>query len=151
MLIPSFPTTASSLAAHPLFNVQACFARDLASHLVICRLLSSRYVFHYGESQLTGSTPIPQVSATIQPPGIPGDPAGLSPNETPIQARKIAALPRCFRGKQNLEKGLAQSNNALILGPFRSLVASPATPNTPTPVPTLGSGYNCETFMFAPR
>lgn len=84
----------------------------------------------------------------IQPPGIPSNPAGPNLGETPIQTRKIAGLPRHIRGKQDIEKSDVQGDNALVLNSFRSLVASPATPNTPTPVPMLGSGYNCESSAF---
>lgn len=80
----------------------------------------------------------------IQPLGNPGSPARPSLSETSIKTRKISGLPRHVRGKQTFEKGFAHGNNALVPNPFRSLVASPATPNTPTPAPMLGSGYNCE-------
>jgi len=85
----------------------------------------------------------------IQPLGTPGVLARPNPSETSIQARKVAGLPRNFRGKQSLERGFVQGNNALVLNPFRSLVASPTTPDTPTPVPMLGSGYSCESSAFA--
>ena len=84
----------------------------------------------------------------IQPSGIPGNPTGLVLSETPIQTRKIVAFPRHVEESQ-LEKSSAQDSCGLALSPFRSFVASPASPNTPTPVPPPRSGYNCESFLFA--
>ena len=83
----------------------------------------------------------------IQPFGDPGHPTGFRLSETPIQVRKIVALPRHIREKQLLEQSLART--APALNPFRSLVASPATPNTPTPLPQSGVGYDCESFLSA--
>ena len=71
---------------------------------------------------------------------------GRAPSETPVHARKTVALPRYIRGQEALGSSLAQGNGALASNPLRSLVASPATPNTPTPVAQLGSGYGSEPY-----
>lgn len=61
-------------------------------------------------------------------------------SETPVHAR---GLPNYVRGKQTPGKLLVQGGT-LSLNPFRSLVTSPATPETPTPAAQLGSGYGSE-------
>lgn len=57
------------------------------------------------------------------------------------------ALPRHVREKQLFEQSLEKDNGGLVLNPFRSLVASPTTPDTPTPIPP--SGYDCEPSLFS--
>ena len=78
----------------------------------------------------------------LQPFGNPGNPTEPVLDESPIHERKIAALPRHVREKEPLGKTLTQVNRALVLNSFHSLVASPATPHTPTPVSQLGSGHS---------
>ena len=77
-------------------------------------------------------------------PGNPGNPAEPVLGETPIHGRKIAGLPRHIGEKRAPGKSLTESDHMLALNPFRSLVASPATPDTPTPVPQLGPGCSGE-------
>lgn len=78
----------------------------------------------------------------------PGDERVFS--KTPFHARKIVALPRYVQGKEVIGKSSVQGNGTVTLNHFRSLVASPATPNTPTPAAPLESGYSSEPYPHEP-
>ncbi|KAF9646181.1 hypothetical protein BDM02DRAFT_280946 [Thelephora ganbajun] len=127
-------------------RIPSAFPQQPQVRLLICcsssklHLPSRSLLSRYRRAVMPSTTPF----------GNPGNPTGPGLSETPIYTRKIAALPRNIREKQNLERGLARGTGALVLNPFRSLVASPATPNTPTPVPSLGSGRNSASFNPSP-
>ena len=81
----------------------------------------------------------------LQPPGNPERPAGPILSETPVHGGKDTA--HHIRKEQAFGGTLDRGSDVLALSLFRSLVASPATPDTPTPIPPPGPGHNSESSL----
>ena len=75
----------------------------------------------------------------------PGNPSASVTGKTPVvqHTRKTADFPPHIRDK-TLEETPPHDNRSLALDHFLRLVASPATPNTPTPMPLPVSGFSGE-------